>query len=261
MRDDQRGGFLGPEGGVATAVLGHHGVSGCCGCLLVVVFLLSFSATAVLGRHGVGGGCGCSIAMVVFVDRVFVVVFCHSCTRTSRDALWLWPVLIVVVSLGLHFVIFWQQWRRQRQGRNESSRFPLLGIPSASIIVFLATAAVVNLCPGSSTYKAKNIYISLPPPPAISFTNRLRISRNDLSRLPRRVGFGSSTGLLSPGNRPLSEIVMAKIDEEVQVRRDMSATRGLLVGCRDLRQGIDLLCCTKLSRRPGGVREALQSFI
>lgn len=33
-----------------------------------------------------------------------------------------------------------------------------------------------------------------------------------------RVGFGSTTGLLSPGNRQLSEKVMADVDQEVQVK-------------------------------------------
>lgn len=35
--------------------------------------------------------------------------------------------------------------------------------------------------------------------------------------LPGRVGFGSTTGLLSAGDRRLSERVIAEVDQEVQV--------------------------------------------
>lgn len=35
--------------------------------------------------------------------------------------------------------------------------------------------------------------------------------------LRHRIGFGSATGLLSPGDRRMSERVLAEIDQEVQV--------------------------------------------
>ncbi|CAN0408928.1 unnamed protein product [Ectocarpus sp. 12 AP-2014] len=60
-----------------------------------------------------------------------------------------------------------------------------------------------------------------------------------------RVGFGSTTGLLSPGHRQLSEKVMAEIDQEVQTLLAQQYQRALAL-IRTHRDKIDSLSAALL---------------
>ncbi|CAM9178535.1 unnamed protein product [Pylaiella littoralis] len=75
----------------------------------------------------------------------------------------------------------------------------------------------------------------------------LRVASRQLYAAITEVGFGSTTGLLSPGNRQLSEKVMADVDQEVQTLLAQQYRRALSL-VRTYRDEIDSLSAALLEQ-------------